>query len=112
MTSSPKRPWFRFHLLTAVVTVVVIGGLIGANVTESPVFVSHGNPLLTGMGWPCIWKVYAHGECRDWFTPADEAAEAAGPTMYAVRRTKMGSTSIANCEARSEWLSKLHARGR
>ena len=31
MTSSPKRPWFRFHLLTAVLMMVVTGELLLAN---------------------------------------------------------------------------------
>ena len=28
MTSSPKRPWFRFHLLTAVLLVIAAGALL------------------------------------------------------------------------------------
>ena len=31
MTSSPKRPWFRFHLLTAVLMMLVVGAFLGVN---------------------------------------------------------------------------------
>ena len=34
MTSSPKRPWFRFHLLTAVLMMFTAGGMLWANVRE------------------------------------------------------------------------------
>ena len=31
MTSSPKRPWFRFHLLTTVVMTIAAGGIVWVN---------------------------------------------------------------------------------
>ena len=33
MTSSPNRPWFRFHLLTAVLMMIAAGGLLGVNLS-------------------------------------------------------------------------------
>ena len=35
MTSSPKRPWFRFHLLTAVLMTLIAGVLLRANVIRN-----------------------------------------------------------------------------
>lgn len=34
MSEKSKRPWFRFHLSTAVLFVLVGGGIVGANVTN------------------------------------------------------------------------------
>ena len=34
MTSSAKRPWFRFHLLTAVLMMIAAGGFILANIHQ------------------------------------------------------------------------------
>ena len=44
MTSIPKRPWFRFHLLTAMLMTSEAGSLIAANLTQ------RGYP--TSLGWP------------------------------------------------------------
>jgi hypothetical protein len=48
MNSNPKRPWFRFHLLTAVLIMVTAGGVIGINFTAQRL------PPFKGAvyGWP------------------------------------------------------------
>ena len=74
--SRNKRRWFQFHLSTAALMMAGMGGIIGANVVERRLVSSDGDLLLTGVGWPCVWKAYAYGKCRPWFTPQDEAAEA------------------------------------
>ena len=51
MTSSPKRPWFRFHLLTAVFMALAAGGVVWLNATlrwsplQVDVFKYYGFPL-------------------------------------------------------------------
>jgi hypothetical protein len=57
-----KRPWFQFHLSTAIVLMFVAGGLIWANVTEQCVGTEGltwekqvrrlEEHLLYGVGWP------------------------------------------------------------
>ena len=44
MTSGPKRPWFRFHLLTAVLMMIAAGSLVGTNMRD------RGDGT---HGWPC-----------------------------------------------------------
>src|SRR5476649_2664716 len=36
MSDKPKRPWFRFHLLTAVFAMLLTGGLLGLNFVDWP----------------------------------------------------------------------------
>ena len=67
MTDAPKkRPWFQFHLSTAVVLMFVAGGLMWANThCESYVLYSDGggddgggctgNKTYLGRGWPLEW---------------------------------------------------------
>ena len=57
MTSSRKRPWFRFHLLTAVVMMFAAGAMVWANIVPSRH--EDGNGYLThpylydlDYGWP------------------------------------------------------------
>jgi hypothetical protein len=55
MTSSPKRPWFRFHLLTAVLMMFAAGGLLWANTLIRPFPIDLGEGLtkhVAGQGWP------------------------------------------------------------
>jgi hypothetical protein len=49
MTSSPKRPWFRFHLLTAVLLSLAAGSLIALQtkkfeVTKCDTYTCYGYP--------------------------------------------------------------------
>jgi hypothetical protein len=50
----PKRRWFRFHLLTAVLMMVTAGGMVGANSIRhtSPELLA--SPFTVGYGWPEI----------------------------------------------------------
>jgi hypothetical protein len=46
MSEKPKRPWFRFHLLTAVLMICVVAALIGLNLRK---FTSYtGSGITTG----------------------------------------------------------------
>ena len=47
MTSNPKRPWFRFHLLTAVVMMFAAGGALWIDVR-----VFRLNHAEVARGWP------------------------------------------------------------
>lgn len=48
MSEKPKRTWFRFHLITAILLMAEIGTLIGLNVAPRPGGIR---------GWPenCVW---------------------------------------------------------
>ena len=55
MTSSPKRPWFRFHLLTAVLMMLAAGGMMWLNLCKRLVDLPadgayETEPLI--YGWP------------------------------------------------------------
>ena len=53
MSEKPKRPWFRFHLLTAVLIMVASGVFIGCNCWRRSDFV--GSPIGEGYGWPLLF---------------------------------------------------------
>jgi hypothetical protein len=63
MSEKPKRPWFRFHLLTAIVLVISSGGLIGLNTVLR--FTEVSKPDIQevrrveyhGYGWPLVTYV-------------------------------------------------------
>jgi hypothetical protein len=72
MNNKPKRPWFRFHLLTAVLMMFAAGGVIGVNTCERvfreyqtmPDSANSESRLLRtqlwGMGWPfCYFQTRA-----------------------------------------------------
>ena len=48
MSDKPKRPWFRFHLLTAVLMMVVGGGIVYLLVRAANVQPG----IITEIGWP------------------------------------------------------------
>ena len=55
MISSPKRPWFRFHLLTAVLMMIAAGGALSISSHRRYVFVANGDVCEFGKescGWP------------------------------------------------------------
>ena len=54
MTSSPKRPWFRFHLLTALATMLAVGAFATLNCMTSQIEVrtTHMYCTWTNYGWP------------------------------------------------------------
>ena len=58
MTSSPKRPWFRFHLLTAVLMTVAAGGMMWINTS---------NPTPNYHGWPWIAVDSNHDHLSKWY---------------------------------------------
>ena len=74
MTSTPKRPWFRFHLLTAVVLLISSGCVIASNVSirsgvcdSSPgAWEGISYSAVYNIGWPQTfyskWKTMAHKE--------------------------------------------------
>ena len=52
MSEKPKRPWFRFHLLTAVLMMLLSGLFLGLNLQQHP------NPPFAGtyQGWPLVFE--------------------------------------------------------
>jgi hypothetical protein len=67
MSEKPKRPWFRFHLLTAVALVLIAGAFIGANLTNRLTFWQELRFYLHGgtehrYGWPMV--AYEAGAIR------------------------------------------------
>jgi hypothetical protein len=59
MTYKPKRPWFQFHLLTAVLITITSGAFVAANFSPTKQFHERGhahnfNPLniVHAYGWP------------------------------------------------------------
>ena len=52
MSEKPKRPWFRFHLLTAVLIMLLSGLFLGLNLKRHP------NPPFdeTYQGWPLDYE--------------------------------------------------------
>jgi hypothetical protein len=63
-----KRPWFQFSLATAIVMMLVAGGLIGANFTPRPGAVTQADfPSVTrfGYGWPVIADIRVRYDGND-----------------------------------------------
>ncbi len=64
---SKKRGWFQFHLSTAIVVVLMAGGLMGANLLPQSVLeyqgcLSDGGAYdILGFGWPAYY-LYTFGE--------------------------------------------------
>ena len=53
MTSNPKRQWFRFHLLTAVLMLFAAGGFVWPNVQEHRIIPEWAdNEPARIFGWP------------------------------------------------------------
>lgn len=51
----PKpRPWFQIHLSTAVVLMIVSGGLLWANLRRQPVPIFQDVSYFYEQGWPCV----------------------------------------------------------
>ena len=62
MSEKPKRPWFRFHLLTAMEIMVVSGAFLLVNFRQYDIdSVSVFDERITcGWGWPvCLLKRYS-----------------------------------------------------
>ena len=63
-----RRPWFQFHLSTAVVLMFVAGGLMWANMTKSVVMLSRP---AESFGWPVPFLIYRVGMkgdvYQDWY---------------------------------------------
>jgi hypothetical protein len=55
MSEKPKRPWFRFHLLTLVLMALVAGGMLGANILLHPAWPVNRNESQRRCmrGFPC-----------------------------------------------------------
>ena len=73
MSDSPKRPWFRFHLVTAVLMMVAAGGLLCANITSGQfAYPRYNFPVAEYVrGWPVIaWNLvprnYGYVAIFDW----------------------------------------------
>jgi hypothetical protein len=54
MSKKPKRRWFRFHLMTAVLMMVAAGGLIGQNAVIRETVEEYR--IVNGFGWPFIFR--------------------------------------------------------
>lgn len=76
---------FQFSLRTAIVCVFAAALLVYANSYEQPLATSQNVLLVSGAGWPWIYRVYAHGECKTWFHEKDVGA------LYAVPIADFGS---------------------
>ena len=52
MSEKPKRPWFRFHLLTAMLMMLSAGAFLGLNLKRRP------DPPFAGtcQGWPLVFE--------------------------------------------------------
>ena len=65
MTSSPKRLWFRFHLLTAVLMMVAAGLAMSLSFQQRPYYADDWSPTAydakqtigTAQGWPLAFHV-------------------------------------------------------
>jgi hypothetical protein len=55
--STTKRPWFQFHLSTAIILMFVASGLLGANLYEQPPLYLQipFDDLNLSRGWPWIY---------------------------------------------------------
>jgi hypothetical protein len=53
MKDKPKRRWFRFHLQTAVVMMIVSGGMLWLNISRSHDI--KGGEESYRCGWPMTW---------------------------------------------------------
>ena len=61
MSDLPKRPWFRFHLLTALVMTVVAGLIVGLNIhPPKPAW------MFPVYGWPVYAVAYNQSSLEPW----------------------------------------------
>ena len=59
MSDGPKRPWFRFHLLTAVLMMFAAGVWIGINCRAAHVSTQQNSIQVENWdyrGWPMTWS--------------------------------------------------------
>jgi hypothetical protein len=66
----PKRPWFRFHLLTAVLRMIAAGGMLGLNMLFRNVTVPYG--IGKARGWPNWEELHISWEAVKKSTPQTE----------------------------------------
>ena len=96
MTFSPKRPWFRFHLLTAVLMMVAAGVALSIDSHRRYAFVSNGDMCEFGnesCGWPAtvfeqgvlVVKPEWLGKSLEEFKTAMDAANQSHPNQPQAR---------------------------
>src|SRR5579864_7254057 len=66
MSEKPKRPWLRFHLSTAIVMMIVVGGLLWANTRLTDRLDDPFGSFVECRGWPltCHINTYEKGVNR------------------------------------------------
>ena len=67
MREQPRRRWFRFHLLTALLMMVAAGGMIGLQFAPRTITSSHNRIELQAWGWPVEYRIVPPKEFAQWF---------------------------------------------
>jgi hypothetical protein len=100
MSDKRRRSWFQIHLSTAIMLMLVAGGLVWAN-AEPTKFYSMGDELVFFRGWPYTFQGNINGDViKDYFWPEYMARNVASAVMI------LGTVAFA-CEW---WIRRRSAR--
>jgi hypothetical protein len=97
MSDIPKRPWFRFHLLTAVLMMVVAGGVSLANMREyerASYFYRHRALMI---GWPLGFREHPTWDSVDVTWSKMHLAEDMAVALAIIAAVALVSEFIIRC---------------